>query len=326
MKTIYKFYIAISPVVILGVMNQVLSVHSIDYKHYFLFRLMPNIIAIICAGVLFYLIYNTFWDKSNTRFYLKSSQDIIYSALIFLCLLPYHTQPIIVFGCFFLGNIISTAKIKYHHYLFYLNGALASRVILFLVHIPLIHYSIYQNDYNAITSATPLLHHAINYDLGISDKLMSIEQLFIGNWQGSIGETSKLGLIASLILLYLFKLIRFSSIIMGIIGSFLAYCLFYQSMGLAFSDFIQFIMMGGLIFGLVFMTTDLCTATYTRKQHRYYVLLIGFLCITYRAFLPFPEGMLLAIISSQLLFIVIVIMSNHLEWISKSLQVSRWNK
>lgn len=326
MRTIHKFCIAISPVIILGILNQVLSIHLIDYESYFLFRLIPNIIAIVCAGTLLYLIYNIFWDRLCTRFYIKSFHDIIYSGLIFLCLLPYHTQPMTVFSCFILGNIISTVKIKYRHYLFYMNGALASRVILFLVHIPLINYVLYQHDYNAITSATPLLYHSVNHDLGISDKLMSIGQLFIGHWQGSIGETSKLGLMVALLLLCSFKLIRFSSIIMGFVGSFLGYLLFHQVMGLALHDFIQFIMMGGLIFGFVFMTTDLSTATYTRKQHYYYMLLIGFLCITYRAFLPFPEGMLLAIVSSQLLFIVTFILSDYLEWIVKSLQVRWWNK
>ncbi|MBJ7554656.1 RnfABCDGE type electron transport complex subunit D [Marinomonas spartinae] len=308
MKIITKFIIAIAPVMVLGIINQMLTYQPTGQDDQVLISLVGKCAAIALAGGLFYLIYHFGIEKVTDKLSIKSSQDILFSSIIFLCIVPYHVSYLDVFVCFLIGNLISTAKIKHQHYVFYLNGAIASRLVLFIIHLPMIHYSQYHPDIDAISSATPLLKLSLShhFDL-IPHSSLSLTQLFLGQWQGSIGETSKLGLCLSCLLLRSFRLIKMLPILIGLAASAISYTLFHQKIGLPLHGYLSYMLMGGFIFGLIFMTTDLFTSRLSQLQRCLYVMCIGFLCIAYRAFLPFPEGMLLALISSQALFALVLV-------------------
>ncbi|SBS37355.1 Na(+)-translocating NADH-quinone reductase subunit B [Marinomonas spartinae] len=307
MKIITKFIIAIVPVMVLGLINQMLTYQPTGQDDRVLIFFVGKCAAIALAGGLFYLIYYFYIEKVTAKLTIKSTRDIIFSGIIFLCIVPYHIAYLDVFVCFLIGNLISTVKIKHQHYLFYLNGAIASRLVLFIIHLPMIHYSQYHPDIDGISSATPLLKLALTHHFDLTPhSSLSLKQLFLGQWQGSIGETSKLGLCLSCVLLRSLKLIKILPILVGLIASAISYALFHQEIGLPLNSYLSFILMGGFIFGLIFMTSDLFTSRLSLLQRCLYVMCIGFLCITYRAFLPFPEGMLLAIISSQAIFALAV--------------------
>jgi Na+-transporting NADH:ubiquinone oxidoreductase subunit B len=61
--------------------------------------------------------------------------------------------------------------------------------------------------------------------------------------------------------------------------------------------FYNHFLMGGLMFGAVFMATDPVTAAQTERGKWYYGLLIGMMAVMIRVFNPaYPEGIMLAIL------------------------------
>jgi len=62
-------------------------------------------------------------------------------------------------------------------------------------------------------------------------------------------------------------------------------------------DPLTHIMMGGFLFGLVFMATDPVTSAQTNRGKWIYGILVGMFAIMIRVFNPaYPEGMMLAIL------------------------------
>ena len=61
------------------------------------------------------------------------------------------------------------------------------------------------------------------------------------------------------------------------------------------------LMLGGFMFGMVFMATDPVSAAMTDKGRWAYGILIGVMCVLIRVVNPaFPEGMMLAILFANL--------------------------
>ncbi len=148
---------------------------------------------------------------------------------------------------------------------------------------------------DGFSGATPLAN-AATYAI---DKIPDNWTLFLGLIPGSIGETSKLViLIGAIILLYTgvanWK-VMISTILGGLFMSTLLKILAVNPF-MAISPLTQ-ILMGGFMFGAVFMATDPVTAAQTEKGKFIYGFLIGVLAILIRVLNPaYPEGMMLAIL------------------------------
>ncbi len=128
---------------------------------------------------------------------------------------------------------------------------------------------------------------------------LSIFDMFMGYMPGSIGETSVLMiLIGAAFLLFTGMAswrIMFATILGGAFTAFL-FNLWGLNTLMSFPWW-QHLMVGGFIFGAVFMATDPVTAAQTSKGKWIYGFLIGVIAILVRIFNgAYPEGMMMAIL------------------------------
>ena len=120
--------------------------------------------------------------------------------------------------------------------------------------------------------------------------------MIIGTIPGSVGETSVIAILLGAILLIWTGVaswkIMFSSVLGGLAIGYLGYAIgatdlpgYYQ------------LVMGGFLFGTVFMATDPVTSAQTECGKWIYGFLVGALAVTVRLWNPgYPEGMMLAIL------------------------------
>ena len=146
---------------------------------------------------------------------------------------------------------------------------------------------------DGFTGATPLAAPSID---GLNSAGYSLCDMIIGTIPGSVGETSVIAILLGAILLIWTGVaswkIMFSSIVGGLAIGYLGYAVgatdlpgYYQ------------LVMGGFLFGTVFMATDPVTSAQTECGKWIYGFLIGALAVTVRIWNPgYPEGMMLAIL------------------------------
>ncbi len=155
---------------------------------------------------------------------------------------------------------------------------------------------------DGFSGATPMAQAAAG---DISN--ISVADAFFGFIPGSIGETSTLAILLGAIVLIITGIgswkIMVSTIAGGVVMG-LILNIFAGSAGLSpevatyFSlPFWQHLILGGFMFGAIFMATDPVSAAQTEKGKWIYGFLIGILAILIRVLNPaFPEGMMLAIL------------------------------
>lgn len=145
---------------------------------------------------------------------------------------------------------------------------------------------------DGFSGATPLSQIAG----GVDAVQYSVADMFFGFIPGSVGETSKLCiLIGAFILIYTgvgsWK-VMLSTVLGGLFVGFLAH------LGNA-TDVPAYyhLLMGGFLFGTVYMATDPVTSAQTECGKWIYGFLIGAIAVVIRLFNPgYPEGMMLAIL------------------------------
>ncbi|MCL2682032.1 MAG: NADH:ubiquinone reductase (Na(+)-transporting) subunit B [Bacteroidales bacterium] len=148
---------------------------------------------------------------------------------------------------------------------------------------------------DAYSGATPLAQlGAGNIDI------TSAQDMFIGLIPGSIGETSKIAILLGAIILLWTGVASFRIMLSVVIGG--------LSMGWLLNlvggenvfmhiPAYQHLLMGGFMFGAVFMATDPVTASQTGTGKWIYGFLIGVIAVLIRVFNPaYPEGMMLSIL------------------------------
>ena len=163
------------------------------------------------------------------------------------------------------------------------------------------------NTVDAVTTPTPLAIAAIA-DPGarigqlLTDNGYDIQTLFLGNYIGSIGETSTLCILIGMAFLLLTGIASYRIIFGGVMG--------VLATGLLFNYFASpdlpawfslnpgyHLLTGGFAFGIIYMATDPVTAPGTPKAKWAYGFLIGAITVMVRVVNPaFPEGVMLAII------------------------------
>ena len=135
-----------------------------------------------------------------------------------------------------------------------------------------------------------------------SDDLLSasIMDSFLGNIQGSIGETSVIAcLIGAAILIA--SGIGSWKIMLGTVlgGLFMGWIFNISGADGAYMDMPAYyhLIIGGFMFGAIFMTTDPVSAAQTERGKWIYGFLIGVLTVLIRVFNPgYPEGIMMAIL------------------------------
>ena len=146
---------------------------------------------------------------------------------------------------------------------------------------------------DGFTGATPLASASIE---GLQASGYSVCDMIIGTIPGSVGETSVIAILLGAALLLWTGVaswkIMFSSILGGLAIGYLGYALGSTDL----PGYYQLIM-GGFLFGTVFMATDPVTSAQTEKGKWIYGFLVGALAVVVRIWNPgYPEGMMLAIL------------------------------
>ncbi len=155
---------------------------------------------------------------------------------------------------------------------------------------------------DAFTGATPLGQAATTGVEHITNAVgsdMSVMDMIIGLYPGSIGETSVIAIgIGAFILLWT-GIANWRTMFSVFAGGILTAMLF-NSIGandVMNLPWFEHIFLGGFCFGAVFMATDPVTSPRTECGKYVYGFLIGFVAIVVRCLNPgYPEGMMLAIL------------------------------
>ncbi|HQA86150.1 MAG TPA: NADH:ubiquinone reductase (Na(+)-transporting) subunit B [Bacteroidales bacterium] len=179
----------------------------------------------------------------------------------------------------------------------FLNPALLARVFIFFA-----YPSVISGDNvwiaekaDAYSGATPL-GNIMNDNLS---QIPSILELCIGNIPGSIGETSKIAILIGAFILIITRTASFKIMLSVITGGLLMGGIFnlIGTQPIMLIPAYTQILLGGFLFGAVYMATDPVTAPHTSKGKIIYGLLIGIFAILIRtANKGYPEGMMLAIL------------------------------
>ncbi len=147
---------------------------------------------------------------------------------------------------------------------------------------------------DGFSGATPLG----NWGQNIADHT-SFMDMFLGFIPGSIGETSKLAILIGAGILIFTGIgswrIMLSTILGGVFMT-LIFNMFAANEYMKVDPLTQLVM-GGFLFGAVFMATDPVSASQTNKGKYIYGFILGIFAIMIRVFNPaYPEGMMLAIL------------------------------
>jgi len=146
---------------------------------------------------------------------------------------------------------------------------------------------------DAYSGATPL---GTLLNGGGVDQLPSMMEMFIGTIPGSVGETSKIAILIGALFLLLTGVASLRIMLSTFVGA-AALGLLFTAIGVSDVPFYYHYLMGGFMFGAVFMATDPVTAAQTNKGKVIYGFLIGAMAVLIRVANPgYPEGMMLAIL------------------------------
>ena len=146
---------------------------------------------------------------------------------------------------------------------------------------------------DAISGATPL---GTLLNGGGVEQLPSVMDMFIGTIPGSVGETSKIAILLGALFLIVTGVASLRIILSTFVGA-ASLGLLFTAIGVSEVPFYYHFLMGGFMFGAIFMATDPVTAAQTNCGKIIYGFLIGAMAVLIRVANPgYPEGMMLAIL------------------------------
>lgn len=147
----------------------------------------------------------------------------------------------------------------------------------------------YMNTPDAVTSVTPLISKGSEY-----------LELILGNIPGSIGETSALLIILAGVYLIYTKTASWKIMVSTILG-FISLSIVLYFTGVDSIDPLYSVLSGGVLFAIVFMTTDPISAPKQKEAKIIYGILIGIVAVIIRSFSIFTEGIMFAILIANTL-------------------------
>lgn len=187
----------------------------------------------------------------------------------------------------------------------FLNPALTGRAFLYFAYPAQMSGDAIWTAVDGFSGATALGIVAADGMAGLMSSGLTWTNAFIGNMQGSVGETSTLAIMIGMVVL-LFTKVASWRIVLGVFLGMVAMSSLLNWIGSdtnpAFQlPFYWHFVLGGFAFGMVYMATDPVSASMTNKGKWAYGAFIGVLVVIIRVINPaFPEGMMLAILFANL--------------------------
>lgn len=191
----------------------------------------------------------------------------------------------------------------------FMNPALAGRAFLYFAYPAYMSGDAIWTAIDGFSGATPLGQAAVGamttQFVDAYGHAITWSQAFFGNMQGSIGEGSKLAILIGMAGLLWTKIASWRVILGAVLGLVITATLFNlfgnKDNALMMMGAHWHLVLGGFLFGAVFMATDPVSAAQTNTGRWFYGLLIGFMTVIIRVINPaFPEGIMLAILFSNL--------------------------
>ena len=186
----------------------------------------------------------------------------------------------------------------------FLNPALTGRAFLFFAYPAQMSGDAVWTAIDGYTGATALSVMA-SEGVQVLQQTMQWGEAFLGNIQGSIGETSTLAIFLGGALL-LYTRIASWRIVAGVMIGMVALATLFNYVGSDSNPMFAVpwhwhMVVGGFAFGMIFMATDPVSAAMTNTGKWWFGILIGVMVILIRVVNPaFPEGMMLAILFANL--------------------------
>jgi len=181
-----------------------------------------------------------------------------------------------------------------------LNPALTGRAFLYFAYPAQISGDAVWTAVDGFSGATALGISAIEGISGVVASGLTWTQAFLGQMQGSLGETSAAACLLGAVLLVYSGIASWRIIVATFAGLIIPVLLVgFIDSGNPMIDmpWHWHVVLGGFAFGAVFMATDPVSATQTDAGKWIYGLLIGFMTFVIRVINPaFPEGIMLAIL------------------------------
>ncbi|MEO2175787.1 MAG: NADH:ubiquinone reductase (Na(+)-transporting) subunit B, partial [bacterium] len=187
----------------------------------------------------------------------------------------------------------------------FLNPALTGRAFLFFAYPAQMSGDAIWTAVDGFSGATVLGVAAVEGMAGVMASGMTWMDAFVGNMQGSVGETSTIAIFIGGVIL-LFTKIASWRIIAGLMLGMVAMSTLFNVIGsetnLMFGmPWYWHLVVGGFAFGMVYMATDPVSASMTDTGKWVFGALIGVMVVLIRVINPaFPEGMMLAILFANL--------------------------
>ena len=182
----------------------------------------------------------------------------------------------------------------------FLNPALVGRAFLYFAYPVQLSGDAVWTPVDGFSGATALGVAAIEGMAGIAASGLTFTRAFIGEMQGSLGETSLAACLIGAVILIYTRIASWRIIVACFIGLIVPALLFSgitSSNPMMSMPWHWHLALGGFAFGAVFMATDPVTNPDTMLGHWIFGLLVGFLTWVIRVINPaFPEGIMLAIL------------------------------
>lgn len=186
----------------------------------------------------------------------------------------------------------------------FLNPALAGRAFLYFAYPAQISGDAVWTAIDGFSGATALGVSAIEGMAGMAGMGLTWTQAFLGQMQGSIGETSTAACLIGAAFLIFTRIASWRIIVAVFAGLIIPTLLFSNadsSNPMMSMPWHWHIVLGGFAFGAIFMATDPVSAAQTNAGKWVFGLLIGFMTWLIRVINPaFPEGIMLAILFANI--------------------------
>ncbi|MAJ96560.1 MAG: NADH:ubiquinone reductase (Na(+)-transporting) subunit B [SAR116 cluster bacterium] len=183
----------------------------------------------------------------------------------------------------------------------FLNPALTGRAFLYFAYPAYMSGDSIWTPVDGYSAATSLGISASEGYESLSNYGITWLDAFLGNIQGSLGETSTLAIGMGLVFLLMTKIANYRMIVGCLLGM-IVFSSFLNWVGSDTNPMFSMpwywhLVIGSYAFGLVFMVTEPVSASHTNMGRYIYGALIGFMVVMIRVLNPaFPEGMMLAIL------------------------------
>lgn len=186
----------------------------------------------------------------------------------------------------------------------FLNPALTGRAFLFFAYPAQMSGDAVWTAVDGYTGATAL-SVAASEGMDTLRQGLAWTDAFLGNMQGSIGETSTLAVLLGGALM-LYTRVAAWRIVAGVMIGMVAMSGLFNAVGSDTNPMFDMgwewhLVLGGFAFGMIFMATDPVSAAMTNTGKWWFGILIGAMTVLIRVVNPaFPEGMMLAILFANL--------------------------